>query len=134
LIGSSREACRTYFAHFLRHWSHDPRAFDADLEAWVDNFMLPGNLQGGFNWYVSANAARLAAMRGDSPKLASIATPTRVLWGRHDPILKAEWAACLDETFSDLSVDFAEEAGHFVHYEQPDLAAREIAQFFSAHA
>ncbi|HKX07843.1 MAG TPA: alpha/beta hydrolase, partial [Stellaceae bacterium] len=57
LVGNSRETCRAYIGHFLRHWAHDPHAFDEDLEAWVDNFMKPGNLQGGFNWYISAHQA-----------------------------------------------------------------------------
>ena len=132
LVGSSRDACRTYFRHFLGHWAHDPHAFDEDLEAWVDNFLKPGNLQGGFNWYISANAARLAVMRGDVPRTqrAPIAVPTRVLWGESDPILKSAWADRLGEYFSNLAVTTVPEAGHFVHYEKPDLACREIRTFF----
>jgi pimeloyl-ACP methyl ester carboxylesterase len=129
-VGSSREACRLYCQHFLSHWAHDPHAFDADLEAWVDNFMKPGNLQGGFNWYLSSNASRLAVIKGTEPKPPPIDVPTRVLWGRHDPILKVDWIDRLPEFFSRLELDIAEDAGHFVHYEQPDLAAREIAAFF----
>ena len=29
LVGSSREACRIYFRHFLTHWCHQKAAFDA---------------------------------------------------------------------------------------------------------
>ena len=29
-------------------------------------------------------------MRGEAPDLPPIATPTRVLWGGRDPVLKAE--------------------------------------------
>jgi pimeloyl-ACP methyl ester carboxylesterase len=134
LVGSSREACRLYFRHFLSHWAHDPHAFDEDIEAWVDNFMKPGNLQGGFNWYLSAHRARLAAMRGEvSPaERAPIAVPTRVLWGESDPILKSAWTDRLGEFFSDLIVSTVPEAGHFVHYEKPDLACREIRGFFKS--
>lgn len=130
LVGSSREACRLYIRHFLGHWSHDPHAFDADLERWVDNFMKPGNLQGGFNWYLSAHRARLAVMRGETPQEPPIALPTRVLWGESDPILKSAWIDRLGEYFSDLEASTAPEAGHFVHYERPDLACREIRRFF----
>lgn len=130
LVGASRETCRIYFGYFLRHWSKDPATFDAELETWVDNFMQPGNLQGGFNYYLSANAKRLAAMRGEKGPPEKIATRTRVVWGRHDPVLKSEWSDCLSETFSNYTLTFAENSAHFVHYEEPDLAAREIAAFF----
>jgi epoxide hydrolase 4 len=70
-------------------------------------------------------------MAGLVPKPPRIVVPSRVLWGRHDPILKAEWADVLDQYFSDVQVSFAEDAGHFVHYETPDLAASEIHRFFT---
>ena len=58
LVASSRETCRAHIGYFLRHWSHQKDAFDAVLERWLDNFMRPGNMQGGFNWYVGQNAGR----------------------------------------------------------------------------
>ena len=131
LVGSSREACRIYIGHFLRHWAGgNPQAFDDDIEAWVDNFLKPGNLQGGFNWYVGANRSRLAVMRGEAPDLPPIQAPTRVLWGGRDPVLKAEWSDRLPEFFTDLEASVAPEAGHFVQMEQPELAAAEIRSFF----
>ena len=130
LVGSSRDACRIYIGHFLRHWARDPHAFDGDLEAWVDNFLRPGNLQGGFNWYSSVAEARAAVIREEVPPMPRITLPTRVLWGRHDPILKAAWADRLGEFFQDPEVTIAEDAGHFVHYETPDPAAAAIVAFF----
>jgi epoxide hydrolase 4 len=131
MVASSRETCRAHICHFLRHWSYQKSAFDAVLQRWVDNFMRPGNMQGGFNWYIGQNAGRLATMAGTAPKPPRIAIPTRVLWGRHDPILKAEWADVLDQYFTDIEISVAEDAGHFVHYECPDLAATEVDRFFS---
>ena len=130
LVGSSREACRLYIGHFLRHWAGDPHAFDEDFEAWIDNFLKPGNLQGGFNWYIAANRSRLAVMRGEGPEAPPVTVPTRVLWGGRDPVLKAQWIDRLAEFFTDLDASVAAEAGHFVQMEQPDLAAREIRAFF----
>ncbi|MFT3957354.1 MAG: alpha/beta hydrolase [Piscinibacter sp.] len=134
LVGSSREACRIYLHNFLAHWSHRQDWIDDQLEAWVDNFMQPGNLQGGFNWYRSIHAARMAVIEGRSPPPPPIATPTRVLWGAHDPVLKPVWTDRLPEFFSDLQLDLQPDAGHFVHLEAPDAAAEAIATFFDGLA
>lgn len=132
LVGSSHEACRIYLRAFLRHWAYRADAFDDDdLEAWVHNFMKPGNLQGGFNWYRSVWAARLAAIEGSSAASPPIALPTRVFWGAHDPVLPPAWADRLGETFTDLTLSLAPEAGHFVHWETPRRAAEAVRAFFS---
>ena len=131
LVGSSREACRLYIGGMLASWSRDPHAFDDDLDAWVDNFMKPGNLQGGFNWYISMQPWRLAAIEGRAPAPPPIAVPTRVLWGRHDPVLLADWAESMRPFFREIEIGYAERAGHFVHHETPDEAASAIAGFFA---
>jgi pimeloyl-ACP methyl ester carboxylesterase len=59
-----------------------------------------------------------------------IDTPTRVLWGAADPVLRCEWMDRLPDYFSDLEASVAELAGHFVHYERPELANAEILRFF----
>lgn len=48
LVGASRETCRAYIGHFLRHCSHRKDTFDDVLDTFVDNFLKPGNLAGGF--------------------------------------------------------------------------------------
>lgn len=130
LIGASRENIRIYFGNMLAHWAHDPRTFDDDLEIWVDNFAAPGNLQGGFNWYSAIFPQRLAIMRGDLPPQPPIAVPTKVRWGRHDPVMRIDFADRLPDYFTDLDFAPAPDAGHFVQYERPAYAAAEITSFF----
>ena len=130
LVGESRRTCETYIKHFLDHWSHRPGVFDEDLDAWVENFMKPGNLQGGFDWYISTNESRIRAIRDGALEMPKIQTPTRVLWGESDSVLKVEWADGLGDYFADLDFSPAPEAGHFVHYERPELANAEILRFF----
>jgi pimeloyl-ACP methyl ester carboxylesterase len=130
LIGHDRATCRLYFGRWLAYWAHDAHAFDDDLEAWVDNFMKPGNLQGGFNWYSAINHLRQRIASGEAPPQPVIDVPTHVLWGASDPVLKAQWIDGMEDYFSDLDATVAEGVGHFVHYEAPDLANREIAAFF----
>ncbi len=133
LVGANRETCRLYLEHFLTHWAGDPRAFDeADREAWVDTFSKPDTLQGGFNWYVAAEEDRKRLMRDGAPDMKTIEVPTRILWGESDPIVKSEWADRLDEYFADYRLDTVPDAGHFVHYERPDLANEAIEEFFAA--
>jgi pimeloyl-ACP methyl ester carboxylesterase len=131
LVGQSRDSCRLYLRHFLTHWAHRKDAFDALLEEWVDMFCQPGVLQGGFNWYRSANAARLAIMKGEAPVRPPVTVRTRIRWGAEDPVCRIDWADRLGEFFTDL--DFAPFAGvgHFPHVEDPAGAAREIAGFFA---
>ena len=131
LVGSSREACGIYLKHFLDHWAHKPGVFDEDFEAWVDNFMREGNLRGGFDWYVGVGKARMKMMREGAPDLPKIEPPAFFLWGESDPILKARWADRLGDYFSDFEFEPASGAGHFVHYERPDLANDRITHFFS---
>ena len=130
IVGASRESCRAYFSHFLRHWSAKPDAFDDVIEAWVDNFLSRGNLQGGFNWYLSANAGRIAAMQGKAPPVKPIAVHTRIRWGTDSHVLKPEWGDRLSEYFTDLDFQPMHGVGHFPHREDPDRAAAEIADFF----
>lgn len=130
LVGMNRDTCEIYIKHFLDHWAAEPGHFDDDMEAWVDNFMKPGNLQGGFDWYVGINDARTNIWRHGATEMAKIEVPARFYWGAKDPLIKIEWADRLDEYFSDFSLEPAPDAGHFVHYETPEAANREISDFF----
>lgn len=131
MVGSSREACRLYIGHFLTHWSGgNPHAFDDVLELFVDNFLEPGNLQGGFNWYISQRKARLAIIRGEAPSAPKITVPTCIRWGDRDPVLPVRWADRLGEFFADLDFEPSTGLGHFPHREDPDRAAKEIVAFF----
>jgi pimeloyl-ACP methyl ester carboxylesterase len=93
----------------------------------------PGALEGGFAWYRASHAARMALIRDGAPELPPIRLPTRVLWGAHDPILKPAWTDRLLDYFANLQLDLAPGAGHFVQYEQPELANRELIAFFGQH-
>lgn len=131
LFGRDREACKIYLQHFLNHWAHEPGLFDEDLETWTDNFMKPGNIQGGFNWYVGINEARTEVMRNGPPELPKIEAPTRFLWGAEDPLIKVRWADRLGDYFSNYELSLVPRAGHFVHYERPELVNDEVRSFFS---
>jgi pimeloyl-ACP methyl ester carboxylesterase len=131
VVGATRESCRTYIGHFLRHWAYRKDAFDGVLEAFTDNFMKPGNLSGGFAHYRAAHAGRLAMMKGETPDLPPIIVPARVCWAEHDPCFPFSWTDRLGETFETLELSMFEGVGHFPHREAPDRAAEDIARFFN---
>ncbi len=130
LVGATRETCRAYISHFLRHWAYRRDAFDAVVEVFTDNFLKPGNLAGGFAHYRAAHAGRVAMMRGEAPMLPPITVPTCVRWAEHDPLFPYAWTDRLGESFADLDLALFPGVGHFPHREDPDRAAGEIAAFF----
>lgn len=130
LVGATRENCRAYFGHFLRHWAYRNDAFDDVLEQFVDNFLEPGNLEGGFAHYKAAHEGRIAMIRGVASPQSAIEVPTCVRWPEHDPLCPYAWTDRLGETFSHLDLAPFPGVGHFPHREDPDRAAEEIAGFF----
>lgn len=131
LVGSSRDVARVYFRHFLTHWCHQKQAFAPYLEEWVDNFLLPGNLQGGFDWYVGVARFRARMMQEGALEVAKIATPTAFLWGAHDPVLRYDFSDKLGDYFSSFTLERADAAGHFVHFEVPQLANTRMLEFLA---
>jgi pimeloyl-ACP methyl ester carboxylesterase len=130
LVGASRGTCEIYISHFLRHWSHRKQAFDDVLSRFIDNFMKPGNLVGGFAHYRAAHAGRVAMMKGEAQALPPITAPTCVRWAEHDPLFPYAWTDGLGATFANLDLAPFPDVGHFPHREDPDRAAGEIASFF----
>src|SRR5262249_20435355 len=130
VVGASRQSCEAYIAHFLRHWAHRKSAFDDVLPAFVENFLKPGNLAGGFAHYRASHAGRVAMMKGEAPPLPPITLPACVRWAEHDPLFPSAWTDRLNETFADPDLAPFPGVGHFPHREDPDRAAGEIAAFF----
>jgi pimeloyl-ACP methyl ester carboxylesterase len=131
LVGATRESCRIYFSHFLKNWTHRKDAFDDVLDIFTDNFLKPGNLEGGFAHYHASHAGRVQMMKGEAPTLPPIEVPTCVRWAEHDPLFPYSWTDRLGETFAQLDLAMFPDVGHFPHREDPDRAAAEIAAFFA---
>jgi pimeloyl-ACP methyl ester carboxylesterase len=123
LVGHSRETVAIYLKYFLLGGVQDRTAFDDTFEAFVDNMMAPGNLQGGFNWYISmAKAAPAPA--------GPIGIPTKILWPACDPVFPIAWMDRLAEFFTDLDACVFPGVGHFPHQEAPGRVADEISKYF----
>lgn len=67
-----------------------------------------------------------------SSKVATIGSPSLVLWGRQDKILEIEFAEKFINTLPSAELRWIEECGHVPHLEQSETTANEIAQFLSS--
>lgn len=129
LVGSSREACRAYFRHFLNHWSHDKNLFAGEeLEVYVDNFMKPGNIHGGFNFY----RANLSLTSQPWTVLDRTVTdcPVTFLQGMSDPVVPSVWTDLVTLWYRNYTFDYVPECGHFVMRERPDVVNRKLKEVF----
>lgn len=130
IVGATRESCRAYIGHFLRHWAYRKNAFDDVIEAFTDNFLKPGNLAGGFAHYRATHAGRILMMKNEAQLLPPIEIPVCVRWAEHDPLFPYSWTDKLGETFPNLDLAPFSGAGHFPHREASERASAEIDGFF----
>ena len=124
LVGSSREACRAYFKHWLSHWSADGDLFtDAEIEVYTDTFMKPGNLHGGFNFYRVRDFWKpIDWTISDCPMV--------FLQGMNDPIAPAAWTDLVGRWYTDFTIEYVDDAGHFLMCEKPGIVNSRLIEGF----
>lgn len=75
---------------------------------------------------------RIPGMYGTvEDELSSIACPTHVIWGEHDP--RASWGPRMIELIPDATLDVIPDAGHHVPLDNPDATTRALQDFFRRH-
>lgn len=95
-------------------------------EAWLDGFVAESLKVPARVW-----RAAFAGFIGDdfSERLSAIDVPTQIVWGRHDVFCSAaEQQAMLQLIRGARFVEYAD-AGHAMHWEEPQRFARELAAF-----
>lgn len=128
LVSSSREACTIYFRHFFNHWSYSKNLLTPEeMEIYVDHFMKPGNIHGGFNWY-RANLAVTSDPWSAIDKHLSDA-PMTFIWGCADPVVPPSNSPDIPQYYNNYTMEYVADAGHYMMVEKPELVisrAREI--------
>ena len=130
MVGASRETCRAYIGHFCRHWSYRKQAFDDVLEAFIDNFLKPGNLAGGFAHYRAAHAGRDQDDEGRGAAAAADRCADLHPLGRARSVVSLRLDRPLERDVYQSRSEMFPGVGHFPHREDPDRASDEIAAFF----
>ncbi|MBV8398821.1 MAG: alpha/beta hydrolase, partial [Acetobacteraceae bacterium] len=96
----------------------------------TDNFVKPGNVEGGFHWY-RANLS--PAAKGWEPRdYTPTHIPTLVLWGEGDTCVIINWSDLAAQFYLDLKYIPVRNAGHFLMRESPDIFNKEVATFLRA--
>jgi pimeloyl-ACP methyl ester carboxylesterase len=128
LIDGNPDAVREYLRHFWQHWSAPNFAVpEDDLDRLVADYALPGAFTASIAWY-RAGAGMIAQSLTELPpdRAIKIHVPTDVLWPQHDPLFPRAWSDRLDSYFTDATLHFAFDAGHFTPLECPDQLAELI--------
>ena len=121
---------RAYLRDRWERWSAPGCTLaDDDLEHLVEVYGAPGAFAASIAWYCAGaglvgNAVAERAPRPDE----RLQVPVRVLWPEHDPVFRRAFADRLDEFFGDVSLTWADGAGHFTPLEAPGPMARLIAE------
>jgi len=124
LVGSSRQATKTYYSHFLSHWSYNKNLWsDDELETYTDNYRKPGNILGGFNTY------RGFAGWTDLDKTTSNVRMT-FLSGQGDTVISPKWVSLIPQYYTNYTLEPVADAGHFMMREKPDLVNDRIRKSF----
>ena len=97
-------------------------AFEARAEAGRRELSRPGVARAGLSYY-------RAALRWPVRCAARIQAPTLILWGEADPSLDVHLLDDMAEHTTALTVRRVPSAGHFVHWDEPELVLRELVTF-----
>jgi pimeloyl-ACP methyl ester carboxylesterase len=131
LVSSSWKACETYFKHFLSHWSYDKNVFtDEELEIYTDNFMKPGNIHGGFNYYRANLSIRSQPWTGLDQTISDL--PMTFLQGMGDTVVPSVWTNLVADWYNNYTIEYVPDGGHFLMIEKPELVVDRIRKSFLA--
>jgi len=90
LIDGKPDGVRAYLAHFYRHWcGRRERLSEARFEHLVRTYARPGAFAASIRYYRARAGVRATEARATPVPLA---TPTTILWGELDPVMRIDWA------------------------------------------
>jgi pimeloyl-ACP methyl ester carboxylesterase len=120
--------------YLLRRYSARRGAMsEADLELFLAPLRDPAHARAGSDLYrgfILPEAARV--IRGAYRDLR-LTTPTLVLTGAEDPVVRAELLGGHEDHADDLQIQEVEGASHFIVDDQPDAVLKSALEFFAGH-
>jgi pimeloyl-ACP methyl ester carboxylesterase len=129
VVSSSRQATKAYFKHFLSHWSYNKNIVsEEEMEIYTDNFVKPGNIHGGFNFY-RANLSLSSQPWTPLDRTISDA-PMTFLQGMGDTVVPAMWTDLVASWYNNYTIEYVPDGGHFLMFEKPDVVVDRVKKAF----
>jgi len=104
---------------------------EEELAAFVDVLRQPGPASATSQYYRTFLLHELRPVVEGEFKQRTLTTPTHMLWGRRDAILRGAHASGQHEPYApNLTIEWVEGTGHFLPEERPELVAERARELF----
>lgn len=108
------------------------RYTDDELAAFVDVLREPDHAHATSMYYRTFLLHELRPLVAGAFKARALTTPTRLLWGRRDPILRGAQATGVHERHApNMTIEWADDTGHFLPEERPELVIERARELFA---
>lgn len=108
------------------------RYSDEELATFVDVLREPAHARAASRYYRTFLFQELRPLIDGAFHERPLTTPTRLLWGRHDPILQGARADQHPSFAPALETEWVENTGHFLPEERPELVVARARELFGA--
>jgi pimeloyl-ACP methyl ester carboxylesterase len=131
VLGGGRQGLARYL---LRRYSARPGAIsDADMELFLGPLRDPAYARAGSALYRNFIMPEAVRMIRGAYRDIRLTTPTLVLTGAEDPVVRAQLLGGYDDHADDLEIREIPGASHFVVDDQPDAVLKNALEFFARH-
>jgi pimeloyl-ACP methyl ester carboxylesterase len=101
------------------------------LSAFADNLAEPARARASVQMYRVFNLKEVLPIMRGRYAIQRLTTPTRMLFGIDDIVLRPRLLAGYERHADDMKVELVPNCGHFIGDERPDLVTRRARTFFS---
>ena len=99
---------------------------EEELEVYTDNYVKPGNVQGGFNPY------RAAFSQSPWTELDQTISdiPMTFIQGMGDRVIRSVWTDLVTNWYTNYTIEYVPDAGHFIMREKSELINERLKKAF----
>jgi pimeloyl-ACP methyl ester carboxylesterase len=130
-LGTGRQRLPRYL---FRHFASDPSTWsEQDIDVFLAPLRDPAVARAGaalYRGFIQPEAARIFT---GSYRRTRLTTPTRVLVGADDPVVRAEFLDGYQPYSDDLTIETVDRASHWIVDERPDVVVERALELFAHH-